>query len=112
MKALSMHAPFVIDILNGDKTTEYRSWETSYRGDILLCSTARKFHNAPCGYALLVATLDDCTKIDSGYAWHLSNVRLIKPVKVKGQQRIYNLDIDPVYISAEDIHKFWDPIVS
>ena len=42
MKALSIHPIYAMCIVTGQKTVECRSWTTSYRGDILICSTAKK----------------------------------------------------------------------
>ena len=42
MKALSIRSDYAADIMNGTKTEEYRSWSTKYRGDLLICNTAKK----------------------------------------------------------------------
>ena len=42
MKALSIYAPYVDEIARGVKLEEYRSWATRHRGDLLICSAARK----------------------------------------------------------------------
>lgn len=59
MKALSIRADYVFDILVGDKTQEFRSWQTAYRGKLLLCTTVKKIpgyrtrnlYGGPCGYS-------------------------------------------------------------
>ena len=37
VKALSIYPEPVMDIFMGDKTIEYRTWQTDYRGDLLIC---------------------------------------------------------------------------
>lgn len=55
MKALSIRSDYVMDIFQGAKTVEYRSWSTNYRGDLLICGTAKKVHGGIPGYATCVA---------------------------------------------------------
>jgi hypothetical protein len=42
MKALSFRQPWATLIVTGEKTIEWRSWKTDYRGDIVVCSSATK----------------------------------------------------------------------
>lgn len=113
MKALSVYPVYAYHIAAGNKTVECRSWSTDYRGDILICST--KSHaiynnvNYPAGHALCVARLVDCVPFTKthhkgshlaeppvgGYAWLLDDVRLVKPFKAKGQQRLFNINETP-----------------
>jgi hypothetical protein len=81
MKAISLWQPWASLIQVGAKKVETRSWQTSYRGDLLICSTKgglgktqmqeylthKLFANAlrglesiPFGQALCVVTLSDC----------------------------------------------------
>jgi hypothetical protein len=39
MKALSIKQPYATSILRGTKTIELRSWQTAYRGDLLICTS-------------------------------------------------------------------------
>lgn len=41
MKALSIHPEYAMNIIKGLKTIEVRSWTTKYRGDMLICATAK-----------------------------------------------------------------------
>ena len=41
MKALSIKQPWAEMIRRGMKKIEVRSWQTSYRGDLLICSSAK-----------------------------------------------------------------------
>ena len=64
MKALSIHPYYAMAIVSGQKTIEIRSWETSYRGDILICSTAKKQRGTIPGHALGVVTLEDIRRFE------------------------------------------------
>lgn len=92
MKALSLRPDYAFDVLDGKKSTEYRSWKTDYRGDLLICSTKKKIPGTIQGYALIVCELVDIKKARGGYAWILSNFRTIHPFKVKGQRRLFDVD--------------------
>ena len=95
MKALSIHPIYAMCIVTGQKTVECRSWTTNYRGDILICSTAKKEKGTIPGHALGVVTLKDIVPfqrkhlkgamMDSfsaeNYAWILANPRVIGTVK-------------------------------
>lgn len=87
MKALSVRGDYVLDMIAGKKKIEYRTWYTKYRGDLLMCSTAKKVAGAVPGYALCVVHLDsvEYCEEDDFYHWNISNVRVIKPIHVKGQ---------------------------
>ncbi len=115
MKALTIKQPFVEDIIFGEKTEEYRSWSTDHRGQILICASAgghlgkdKKYF--VCGHAVCTADITDVKKKKDGYAWQLSNVRLIKPIPIKGQQRLFNADVDIEYIdidNEDDLLNYW-----
>lgn len=116
MKALSIGAFYAAAIASNFKTIETRSWPTSYRGEILICSTASKQGLSDLkdslifGHALAIATIADCQKFKKSdrpkamieddidmqdmYAWHLSDIRPIKPIPIKGQQRLFNTKVE------------------
>ncbi|MDO5015326.1 MAG: ASCH domain-containing protein [Clostridia bacterium] len=138
MKALSVFAPYAVLISDGTKFLEFRSWKTKYRGDLIICSTADKELSdlLPVGQALCVVELVDVvpysdemepqarllfditgeefTEEDkpTGFAWVLENPRIIKPQKIKGQQRIFNLDIEPEFvdINPDNIYEYWEEL--
>lgn len=134
MKALSIYAPYAMGIAGNLKTIETRSWATNYRGDILICSTLEGKNNKDLkdyfifGHAIAVATISDCAKFKNSdrrkamiednidmqdmYSWHLSNIRPIKPIPIKGQQRIYNTKInskDLIFLDKkdDDLLNYW-----
>ena len=104
MKALTILPPYALQIWAGTKTIEYRTWTRNYRGDLLICSSNKKFRNCVCGYALCVAELFDIAKrmrrdIDTDslfwageYEWHLRNIRPIKPFPIKGKLNLWETE--------------------
>lgn len=108
VRAISIRNPFAHDIMCGLKDYEFRTWKTDYRGDLLICSSANpKIKGTICGHALCIVRLDDIIKITSKnykefgfdskpevtvYAWHLTDVRMIKPFPVKGKLNFYDVD--------------------
>lgn len=115
MKAISIRNPYAHMILCGEKEFEFRTWQTDYRGDLLICSSANpKIKNTICGHALCIVRLNDITKVtpknyrDFGldrsdldnklYAWQLTDIRVIKPFPVKGKLNFYNVDDELIEI--------------
>ena len=108
MKAISIRNPFAHFIMCGEKTVECRSWQTDYRGDLLICSSANpKIKDTICGHALCIARLDSIEKFKKehldaacmaempdkpSYAWHLTDIRVIKPFTVKGKLNFFDID--------------------
>lgn len=101
MKALSIHPEYAMEILNGTKKEEYRTWSTKYRGDLLICNSAKKTRGAVAGYALCVAKIIGIREINDGgrhyYGWQIAPFEAggsywIEPVKVKGKRRLFNVD--------------------
>jgi len=59
----------------------------------LICATAKKTPGAISGHALCVVYLDAINVLNDGtYAWKLTNLRYLKPFKIKGKQRLYDVD--------------------
>ena len=119
MKALSVRNPWAQLIFQCEKTFEYRTWKTNYRGDLLICSTASpKIVDTICGYAMCVVRLndiievtkdnyrefeDDLTPDDIGiYAWQLTDLRYIQPFPIKGKQGFANVDDSLIKIRSEE----------
>lgn len=118
MKALSIHPYFALGIFFLEKTVECRSWNTNYRGDILICSTAKKFKDTIPSHALCVATIKDIVPMKKKhlkaalmydneynpdtYAWILENVRCVKPFPVKGKLSLWECDHEIEYIEVSD----------
>ena len=122
-KALTVKQPYANDLVTvayqedgvnyGIKSIEVRSRNTHYRGDILICSSAKPVYpHLISGAALGLVELYDvkriedfteddwlCTRIPikkraeikSGYGWMMRNPRKVIEVPVKGQLGIYNI---------------------
>ena len=118
MKALSIHPYFALQIYFLEKTVECRSWTTNYRGDILICSTAKKYKDTIPGHALCVVTLKDVVPMKrehlkaacmyeeeyspNTYAWILDNVRIIEPFAVKGKLSLWECPNEIRYLKVNE----------
>ncbi len=117
MKALSVRNPWATLIADGEKTIECRTWRTNYRGDIIICSSLRpEFEDMLQGHALCIARLEkiepftcnhlkdaclDNMPYEMCYAWHLSNIRKIKPFRIKGRLNLFSIDDRLIKITEE-----------
>lgn len=112
-RALSVKQPYANDLVSGEKTIEVRSRNTTYRGDILICSSATpELPGMSCGVTLGKVELYDVkrvadftpedwdntripkdkrAKITKGYGWIMRNPRRVIEMPVKGQLGIFNL---------------------
>ena len=86
MKALSVRGDYVMDMITGKKKIEYRTWQTKYRGPLLMCSTTKKVAGAAPGYAVCVVNLKsiEWSDFDEEFHWNIELRDLIEPVPVKG----------------------------
>ena len=96
MKALSVRGDYIMDMIAGKKKIEYRTWKTNYRGPILMCSTAKKVAGAAPGYAICVVNLKSIQyfPLEGFYHWNIELANVIKPIHVKGQLKLFNVDDD------------------
>lgn len=113
MKALSVKLPWSLYIACGEKKVEYRTWQTAYRGEVLICTSSTPAvgfkRSAICGQAICLATLTNCMPFkkshleqalmeempeENGYAFFLSNIRPITPTPVKGKLHIFDVNIE------------------
>lgn len=96
MKVLSVRPAFVEAILAGTKTEEYRSWQTTHRGLLLLHATR------PVGAILGCVQVTDCLDAgvyEGGFAWQLERpVRFATPLECKGRLGLWDL---PAELEAE-----------
>lgn len=112
IKAISVKQPWANLIASNKKTIETRTWETKYRGPLLIVSS-KKPDIKPAGCAVAVANLVDCHKMtkadekaaccavyDGAYSWVLENVRGIKdPFPVKGALKLFNVSVPKTILS-------------
>lgn len=101
MKALSVRGDYIMDMIVGKKKIEYRTWKTNYRGPLLMCSTTKKVAGAAPGYAICVVNLKSIQyfPFEDLYHWNIELADVIKPIHVKGQLKLFNVDnnlIEPI----------------
>ena len=108
MKALSVRGDYVMDMITGKKKIEYRTWQTKYRGPLLMCSTTKKVAGAAPGYALCVVNLKsiEWSDFDEEFHWNIELRDLIEPVPVKWQLKLFNVD-DSMITPIKD-KKAWE----
>lgn len=106
MKAISIKEPWAGMIAEGKKTIETRTWNTNYRGKIIIvASKVPRTKNS--GKAIAIAEIYDCKPMtkehekdaccpvyDRAKSWFLRNVKKIEPFEVKGKLGIYELDCE------------------
>lgn len=117
IKALSIHAPWVYDILTGEKQEEYRTWKPKQKGRILICSSAKVYRGYVSGYALCTAEIGEIRNYGDQYGWELKDVQFVKPFRVKGKLHLFNVDRSKVEtlegISLDEYMKtYYDPLRS
>lgn len=131
-RALTVKQPYANDLVTaaykdengvvyGRKSIEVRSKKTSYRGDVLICSSAKQVYpGMESGVTLGLVELYDVkpikeftpedwentripkekrAKITKGFGWMMRNPRRVVEMPIKGQLGIYNL----VYTKGEII---------
>ena len=101
MKALSVRQPHAARIASGEKPIEFRSWQTGYRGDLLIVASKYPCKGHVTGVTVCVVRLDSITRgIESGtgphvgrscYLWHLTNPRPVLPFPVRGKLMIFEV---------------------
>lgn len=106
---LSIQQPWASLVAYGEHV-ETRSWDTSYRGQLIICATAKKMvldgDELPHGVAIATVEMTGTRKTKDGYEWIFENTSQIYPVPVKGKQRIFTLpqDIEIIYLHEDDDH--------
>lgn len=103
MKALSIKEPWAGKILRGEKTIETRTWDTYYRGPLLLVASKKPLSDLS-GHAFAVVELkatwpmtanDEekaCCKSEEGcYSWLLEDLHPTELFEVKGQLGLYEV---------------------
>lgn len=96
MKCLSLRPDWADLIAAGEKTTEFRTWSTTHRGDLLIHANKNLPKAAKgllvSGYCIAVVNIFDVKRYKKGYGWKLKDLRFIKPIKINGQQRLFNVN--------------------
>ena len=88
MKVLTIKQPWATLIMQGDKRFEFRSWQTKYRGELLIhagkgidkeaLNRLKKYlpKELPSGQILGKVTLVDCVKYDENFKERLREVQI------------------------------------
>jgi hypothetical protein len=136
MKAISVQQPFAFEILSGQKTIEVRTWDTLYRGDLLICSSGKPAFSRMemeefeeeygCtflyGHALCSVRIVDVRYMRRGdeekalvdeidpeaYSWVLEDIRPLIPFPVKGKQGFFDVEENLIRVSP---FKYGEPVV-
>ena len=101
MKTLTVKQPFAAWIADGNKSIEYRSWATAYRGPLLITasSSPAKYKAVlddgstrilPAGCLVCIVDLVNITGGPGNYEWHLETPRPVEPLPVKGKLNIWD----------------------
>jgi hypothetical protein len=99
--ALSVQQPAASDIAAGAKTIEYRTWQTRYRGPLLIvASKSPRVKGLPSGQAVCVVDLVACERGEDGvYEWQLQDVQPVEPFDVKGRLGLYKVTVSASLLS-------------
>ncbi len=127
MKTLAIRQPWCTLIAEGTKTTEVRSWRTSYRGPLLIVASGRPYTllddsgqlvTLPAQVQVCTVDLIDCRPLtpadfaaaclddwqpgDEGglFGWHLANPRHVRPVGHKGRLGLYRTPVGCEHLPA------------
>jgi hypothetical protein len=124
MKALSIMPEWAHLVLLGEKTVEYRTWKTDYRGDLLICASSHEHEGTISKHAICVVTLADIEPFrrkhregacmteqfdPDAWAWILTDVRFIEPFPVKGKLHLYEVDDSLIhFVAPADVPRVWN----
>ena len=120
MKALSIHPEYTHYIFPGEKTIECRTWNTNYRGDLLICATKPLVPGCISGHAYFYTTLTDVEPFTEAhlkaacmdkmpdvpcYAWHLDYNDLVPiyPIPVRGMPGLFDVDDSLIREAADGL---------
>lgn len=119
MKAISVSSGFAALIGSGEKTIECRTWKTSYRGELLICSNRDRIPGTIPGHGLHIVRLCDVrpfTKDDIDpacmviadfekgmWAWLLQYVSPVMPFSVRGKPGLFDVPDDQIHRIDESV---------
>ncbi len=114
VRAISLKQPWANLIASGKKTIETRTWNTNYRGPVLIVASKAKVKDArgrviePMGCAVAMARITDCRPmkksdrraaclalVSGKKAWILKNIKRVPPVPIHGRLGIYRVRVSP-----------------
>ncbi len=125
LPAVSIKQPWASKIADGDKSIETRTWETQWRGPILVVSSkqpdpsfpASETAGLPMGKALAVTLLAkcrpmtpadrqaaDCECYPRAKAWVFKGLWPVRPFNVQGARGLYDQYLDPEHCFDREIY--------
>lgn len=112
MKAISLRPNFAGHIALKFKTKEYRTWQTNYRGNLIIHANKdilkKEIGSFVYGHAICIVNLTAIKPHKNGYEWIFNGVQYIKPIKINGKQRLFNIEdnlIKPIFV--DNIEEYW-----
>lgn len=101
MKALAIRQPFAEHIAKGKKRIEYRSWQTHYRGPLVIIASGSLHKSSelesdkllPRSCLVCLVDLVKITGDDGNYEWHLRNPRRLEQVRYT-KSRVMTFDLE------------------
>lgn len=103
MKALTICQPYAHEIVIGEKRSEFRTWATRYRGDLLIhagksrswmeVGDEERYPGMVFGAILGIAFLNGCEADGpTEWAWKLTNIRrFVTPIPYKGRRGLFDI---------------------
>lgn len=106
MKALTVKQPWASLIAGGKKTLEVRTWQTSHRGPLLICSSKKPILGLlPVGVSVCIVEVVGCRPMtvedeaaacfacfDGAFVWELNNVQPVEHKKIQGKLSIFEVN--------------------
>lgn len=131
MRTLAVRQPWATHIAEGTKIVELRSWQTKYRGPVLIAASGKPLkvtndngviETLPTQVLVCVVdlinvfdvtaeNLDDVIEMAGcstapgfHYAWLLNNPRMVRPVPHKGKLNLYETPETAIEYLPPDLH--------
>ncbi len=127
MKAISVKQPWACLLVEGVKSIEVRSWKTDYRGELLICASAslknvfwhdqtddiKRLMHSGCMIGIVnLVDVREMTKaddeascgnyIDNAFAWVTEPVSFVRPDKIIGKLKLFDVDDSLIHRIAND----------
>lgn len=93
MKCLTIKEKYLLQILNGTKKIEFRTWKTKYRDDLYLHCSKYKSSIENGGKIIAKCKIKDIkyNEKDRIYEWELIEIQILKnKIPAKGKLSIWN----------------------
>ena len=112
LPALSVRQPWAAMIACGRKTEEYRSWQTLYRGPLVIVASRTRDVAGPedlqaglsssSGQTVALVDLVGVRRTEQGWAWRLEHPRVLRPVQVRGRLGLFHIPA-ALAVPAEEV---------